>query len=74
MSETSPSPRPITITIDQASKRSGIPVASIYVLLKSGALPSVKVLRRRLIDFDAFEALLKGGRSIREPMQLDPRR
>jgi len=39
----------------------GIGRTSTYKLLRDGTLPSVKVLGRRLIPFEAAEMLLKGA-------------
>jgi excisionase family DNA binding protein len=52
--------RPIAITIEEASKLSGIPRSSIYVLLRKNLLQGTKVGRRHLILYDGLERLVKG--------------
>lgn len=51
------SPRSL-LSIDEAATYLGISRASLYRLIKSGALPSVRVLKRKQllarIDLDAF--------------------
>jgi excisionase family DNA binding protein len=47
------------LSINEAVFRYGIGRTNLYRLIKSGALKSVKLGRRRLIPVDALEALLR---------------
>jgi excisionase family DNA binding protein len=51
---------PISVTVEDASKLSGIPRSSIYTLLREGRLHATKVGRRNLILYEGLERLLKG--------------
>lgn len=51
---------------EAAEKRGGISVRSIQRLVSSGALPTVRVLRRVLIPADALRALVAGGAAARD--------
>lgn len=50
--------KPLAYTIEDASRAVGICRSSIYKLLDSGVLPSVKFGQRRLIEATALEAFL----------------
>lgn len=48
--------------VDEAVAAYGISRSSIYILIKSGALPDVVVAGRRLLPADALEALIAGNK------------
>jgi len=50
---------PITITVEQARKLSGLGTTTIFKLLRKGILKRVKVGRKTLIWFDSLQALLQ---------------
>lgn len=53
---------PIAYRVQDAVKASGISRSTLYELVKSGRLPSVKAAGRRLILREDLEAFLKAGR------------
>jgi excisionase family DNA binding protein len=55
-----PLPLPLAYRIDDAVKVSGLGRSTIYKLLTSGRLRSVRVAGRRLIPVDALRELLRG--------------
>lgn len=52
---------PLAIRVDVACRLTGLGRTTIYALLKSGRLRSVKVGRARLIDKASVRALLDGS-------------
>jgi excisionase family DNA binding protein len=54
--------KPITITVAMARKLSGLGNTTIWALIKSGKLKTVRIGRRRLVVFNSLEALLMPGR------------
>ena len=48
--------------VNEAVAAYGISRGTIYKLIKSGALPSIRVGGRRLLPADALEALIAGGK------------
>ena len=50
--------KPLTVTVARARKISGLGNTTIWALIKSGKLESVRVHRRRLIVYRSLEKLL----------------
>jgi excisionase family DNA binding protein len=50
--------KPLTVTVATACKLSGLGNTTIWALIKSGKLESVRVCRRRLIIYRSLESLL----------------
>ena len=50
---------PITATVDQFSALSGLGRTSIYELINSGALRSVRIMGRRLIVVESYRELVR---------------
>lgn len=51
-------PEPITVTVTEAKRVTGLGNTTIYVLLGNGRLKSTKVGTRRLIYMDSIRELL----------------
>jgi excisionase family DNA binding protein len=56
-----PSTKRRGLSVQQASERGGWSRATTYLLINSGQLKSVRVLRRRIITSEAVDALLEEG-------------
>jgi excisionase family DNA binding protein len=54
---------PVTITIPDALRLSGLGRTKLYELLTKGEIQSVRVGTRRLIVFASLKALLTGNRA-----------
>jgi len=52
---------PLTVSIDEAARISGLSRGMLNELARQKKLPTTKVGRRILIYFDALQALLKGN-------------
>lgn len=52
--------QPVTVTVGEAMRISGLGRSSIYQLIASGALQSKTVAGRRLIGYASLRALLEG--------------
>lgn len=50
--------QPITATVEQFCKLSGLGKTSVFALVKSGQLRSVLVLNRRLIILESYREML----------------
>jgi len=50
--------KPLTVTVAMAREISGLGATTIWALIKSGKLESVRVCRRRLIVYQSLERLL----------------
>lgn len=53
------SPKPITVTIDDTSRITGLGNTKIYELIAQGRLETLTIGRRRLVLFRSIEALLQ---------------
>jgi excisionase family DNA binding protein len=53
--------RPLLVTVRQAKQLLSIGHTKTYELIKSGALETVKVDKRRMIKFDSIERLAAHG-------------
>jgi excisionase family DNA binding protein len=51
-------PRPLSTTIDDTCKITGLGRTKVYALIGAGTLKTVTVGRRRLVLFSSIEALL----------------
>jgi excisionase family DNA binding protein len=49
------------VSVREATASYSIGRSSLYKLIASGELRSVKILNRRLVPIDALEALIAGG-------------
>lgn len=49
---------PLAVAPAEAARLAGVGRSTLYLALKSGALPSIKLGKRRLIRVDALEAWL----------------
>ena len=52
---------PITVTIAETRKISGLGTTTIYELIKRGRLKTKAVGRRRLVNYASLKALLTSG-------------
>ena len=50
---------PLTVTIDEACRKTGLGVTTLYALLKVKKIRSTKVGRRRLIFWQSLQELLE---------------
>ena len=50
---------PLTVTIDEACRKTGLGVTSLYALLKAKQIRGTKVGRRRLIFWQSLQELLE---------------
>jgi excisionase family DNA binding protein len=57
-SNSKPDDKPLTITVKQARRISGLGNTTLYALTKAGKISSVQIGRRRLIVFKSLEALV----------------
>jgi excisionase family DNA binding protein len=53
--------KPVTATIDDVRRMTGLGLTKIYELIGEGKLKTVTIGRRRLVFLDSVDALLKGG-------------
>jgi hypothetical protein len=51
---------PVTVTVPDALRLSGLGRTKFYELIGSGAIKSITIGTRRLVDFASLKALLKG--------------
>jgi excisionase family DNA binding protein len=51
-------PKPLSVTVKEARKRTGLGNTTIYELIKQNKIKTVKVGRRRLIVFASLESLV----------------
>lgn len=51
---------PLCLRLDEVAARIGVSPRTVSRLIASGDLPSITVLRRRLVPVDALEAYLAG--------------
>ncbi|KQS77634.1 hypothetical protein ASG25_13590 [Rhizobium sp. Leaf384] len=56
---------PITYTIANATKATGLSRSTLYNLMKDKRLPYIKVGKRTLLKTSDIEALLESGREVR---------
>ncbi len=54
-------PHPITVTVIEAQRLSGLGATTLWELIRSGQLETVRVGRRRLVVFKSLETLLQPG-------------
>jgi excisionase family DNA binding protein len=52
----------LSLRVNEAAAVTGLSRSTLYVLMRKGALRSVRVAGRRLIPRDPLEALLQGGK------------
>lgn len=52
---------PVTVTVDEAKRLSGLGTTTIYALLGEGRLQSTTIGRRRLISYASLKTLLTGS-------------
>jgi len=52
----------LALRVNEAAAVTGLSRSTLYVLMRNGALRSVRVAGRRLIPREALEALLQGGK------------
>jgi excisionase family DNA binding protein len=52
----------LALRVNEAAAVTGLSRSTLYVLMRNGALRSVRVAGRRLIPRDALEALFQGGK------------
>ena len=53
--------KPITVTVSEAKRLSGVGNTTIWKLIKAGRLQTVNVGRRRLVILKSLEAMLAPG-------------
>jgi excisionase family DNA binding protein len=51
---------PLCLRLDEVADRIGVSARTVSRLIASGDLPSITVLRRRLVPVDALEAYIAG--------------
>jgi len=56
---------PITYTVANATKATGLSRSTLYNLMKAKQLPYIKVGKRTLLKISDIEALLESGRETR---------
>jgi excisionase family DNA binding protein len=56
---------PITCTIANATKATGLSRSTLYNLIKAKQLPYIKVGKRTLLKISDIEVLLENGREVR---------
>ena len=56
---------PITYTIANATKATGLSRSTLYNLMKAKQLPYIKVGKRTLLKISDIEVLLENGREVR---------
>ena len=54
-------PTPISVTVQEASKLSGLGITTLYALMKEGRLKTKLVRRRRLIDYKSLREVAAGS-------------
>ncbi len=54
-----PPSKPITVTIEDTSRITGLGITKIYELISQGRLKSVAIGRRRLVVYSSIEELLR---------------
>ncbi len=64
--------KPLTVTIDDTSRITGLGNTKIYELINQGQLKSVTIGRRRLVLYSSIEALLQ-ARSATRRSSTSPR-
>jgi excisionase family DNA binding protein len=52
---------PLTVTVQEACRLSGLGYVTLYKLMNEGKLQSVKVGNRRLIDYASLKGVLKAA-------------
>jgi hypothetical protein len=57
---------PITITIQDAKGLSGLGFTTIWALIKTGQLKTVRIGRRRLVNLESLQMLLEHGTPSKE--------
>ncbi len=55
------SQEPITVTVKEALRISGLGLTKIYELINDGRLETVKVDNRRLVIYESLKSLLSGA-------------
>jgi excisionase family DNA binding protein len=55
-------PEPLLVTIPEAARRLGIGRSTLYELIASGAIETVRIRRARRIPVDALHAYIEGLR------------
>jgi excisionase family DNA binding protein len=53
--------KPVTVTVENALRLSGLGRTKLYELMNQGRLKTVKIGRRRLVVFASLEALVANG-------------
>jgi len=53
--------KPVTVTVENALRLSGLGRTKLYELMNQGRLKTVKIGRRRLVVFASLEALAANG-------------
>jgi excisionase family DNA binding protein len=61
-------PEPITISIKEALRISGLGLTKIYELINDGRLETVKVDNRRLVNYESLKSLLSGAGADKRPI------
>lgn len=56
---------PITVTVQEAQKLSGLGPSKLYDLISEGALEAITIGKRRLIGYESLRRLLTSGSPIR---------
>lgn len=51
-------PKPLTVTVREARKLTGLGNTTVYALIADGTLKTTKVRTRRLIYYDSIEKLV----------------
>lgn len=62
---------PITATVEQFSALSGLGRTSIYELINSGALRSVRIMGRRLIVVESYRELVERAEKLSRHPSMD---
>lgn len=53
--------KPVTVTVENALRLSGLGRTKLYEMMNQGRLKTVKIGRRRLVVFASLEALAANG-------------
>lgn len=59
--DSQPKMEPITVTVEEGIRLSGVPRSSFYALIAAGRLQTTKLGRRNLVHYSALKDLLLSG-------------
>jgi hypothetical protein len=62
--------RPLTVSVAEAVRLSGLSRSTIWKHMKAGVLHSTSVGRKRLVSFASLEAMILGRKEVRAPREV----